>query len=100
MTRENLLLEQLENNNTEQTVALRLNKNKIRELELRAYLDQQVKYGLNRKDTILRMFETLKENGLLDIESGSISVEVKAKEDNKIETVELDSKANLDMLDD
>lgn len=40
-----------------QSVIVKLDKNKPRELEFRQYLDDNVKYGIDRKETILRMWE-------------------------------------------
>ena len=42
-----------------QTIIIKLDKNKPRELELRKYLDKNVKQGINRKECILRMWEML-----------------------------------------
>lgn len=40
-----------------QSVIVKLDKNKPREREFRQYLDDNVKYGIDRKETILRMWE-------------------------------------------
>lgn len=49
----------LANNNKVQVVSLKLDKDKPRELAFRVFLDQNEAHGINRKETILRMFEQL-----------------------------------------
>ena len=47
----------LTNDKEVQVVALKLDKSKSRELAFRMFLDQNELNGINRKETILRMFE-------------------------------------------
>lgn len=56
----------LTNNNKIQVVALRLNKDKLREYQFRLFLDQNNLNGINRKETILRMFEYIYKNDIPD----------------------------------
>jgi len=60
----------LNNNNKIQVVSLKLDKTKPRELAFRAYLDQNESNGINRKETILRMFEQImkQNNNIFDNE--------------------------------
>lgn len=85
-------MHRLTNDSDIQTVALRLNKHKPRELELRAYLDSRTEYGINRPETILQMFETLKEHDLLGEYPGRRSIVTPEKTIEKtIDKVKLDT---------
>ena len=47
----------LTNTNKVQVVSLHLDKTKLRELRFREFLDENNENGINRKESILRMFE-------------------------------------------
>lgn len=53
------------NENDEQRVTLRLNKDVEREFQLRLFLDSNVSYGINRKEMILQMYQALLDNGFI-----------------------------------
>jgi len=55
----------LTNKNKTQVVSLHLDKTKLRELRFREFLDQNNKDGINRKESILRMFEDLYKDNVL-----------------------------------
>lgn len=94
-------MHRLTNDSDVQTVALRLNKHKPRELELRAYLDSRTEYGINRPETILQMFEILKEHDLLGEYPGRGSIVAPEKEVKKtIDKVKVDTDdIDMDMID-
>lgn len=90
----------LANNNKIQVVSLKLDRDKPRELAFRIFLDQNEANGINRKETILRMFEQLmnqNKNMFMN------NFEYEEEEDNndtdtKINTVSI-NKLNADMDD-
>jgi len=56
----------LTNESKIQVVALKLDKSKPRELAFRRFLDQNDLNGVNRKETILKMFEYMLEQNILN----------------------------------
>ena len=47
-------------------ITIKLDREKPRELAFRRYLDENDKYGKDRKETIIRLFEFMVSNGLLE----------------------------------
>lgn len=60
------MTDKLANQNKVQVVALKLDKSKPREFAFRMFLDRNDLNGINRKEAILRMFEYMYSNDLLD----------------------------------
>lgn len=92
----------LANNNKIQVVSLKLDRDKPRELAFRIFLDQNEANGINRKETILRMFEQLM-NQNKNMFMNNFEYEEEEEEDNndtdtKINTVSI-NKLNADMDD-
>lgn len=59
---------ELTNDSMEQRLTIRLKKNIKREYEFRLFLDTNSSYGVNRKEIVLQMYETLLANGFIDEE--------------------------------
>lgn len=60
-----------------QSILLKLDKNKPREREFRQYLDDNVNYGIDRKETVLRMWEFISNKNSIIHTSMNPVVEVK-----------------------
>lgn len=86
------MVEKLTNQSKVQVVSLKLDKTKSRELAFRKFLDTNNEKGINRKESILRMYESMLEgktlyNDVLQESNGVI-------EDNK----DIDNSENLETL--
>lgn len=88
----------LTNKNKVQVVSLKLDKDKPRELAFRAFLDQNEANGINRKETILRMFEQLmNQNNNIFINDYDYIEDDNSNNDKKINTISIDkSNASID----
>lgn len=87
------MTDRLTNQNEIQVVALKLDKNKAREFAFRMFLDQNDSNGINRKEAILRMFEYMYSNDLLD--NSTFTTKNSSKKDIKQDKVESKSKIDV-----
>lgn len=87
------MTDRLTNQNEIQVVALKLDKNKAREFAFRMFLDQNDSNGINRKEAILRMFEYMYSNDLLD--NSTFITKNSSKKDIKQDNVESKSKIDV-----
>lgn len=82
-------------------VALKLDKRKQRDLALRQYLDRNYSIGIDRKESILRLFEMVLNKGVLDKNIFSfdniIKTEVEEKENEEDEVDEVKIGLNYDI---
>ena len=100
---------ELLNNNEEQRVTVRLDKGVEREFLLRLFLDSNSKFGINRKEMILQMYQVLLDNGFIDkdqrlrsapLQQRQAIEEVKAmNEEVYMDSIKNETQSDLDSID-
>jgi hypothetical protein len=89
----------LTNSKKVQVVSLKLDKNKPRELAFRIFLDQNEINGINRKETILRMFEQIvkQSNNIFADNYAYVKNDIEENPNTKIDTITINqSNTNID----
>lgn len=86
------------NKNKVQSVILKLDKDKPRELRFREYLDSKVKEGMNRKEAILQLFENNVEQRPFNIDPVPAQREENKEEIKTIEQSQEVDESDFDLI--
>ena len=86
------------NKNKVQSVILKLDKDKPRELRFREYLDSKVKEGMNRKEAILQLFENNVEQRPFNIDPAPAQQEEDKEEIKTIEQSQKVDESDFDLI--
>lgn len=88
---------ELLNKNKVQSVIIKLDKDKPRELRFREYLDSKRREGMNMKEAVLQLYESHLEGSNININSHNSSRSDIKEEKESIKTT--DQKENVDVSD-